>query len=148
MPFCSSCGNPANPTDQYCAKCGARQPGTPAQPVDPLSGITPRTASILCYIPGIGWIASVIVLASHKFRNNRSVRFHAFQGLYLFVAWLIVEWVLTPIFREIPHMFRIDKMLQALILFVWIFMIVKTSHEETYSLPIIGELAERSAAEH
>jgi uncharacterized membrane protein len=148
MPFCSSCGNPANPTDQYCAKCGARQPGAPAQPVDPLSGITPRTASILCYIPGIGWIASVIVLASHKFRNNRSVRFHAFQGLYLFVAWLIVEWVLTPIFREIPHMFRIDKMLQALILFVWIFMIVKTSHEETYSLPIIGELAERSAAEH
>ena len=148
MPFCSSCGNSVNSADQFCAKCGERQPGTPVQPVDPLAGITPRTASILCYIPGIGWIASVIVLASHKFRNNRSVRFHAFQGLYLFVAWLIVEWVLTPIFREIPHMFRIDKMLQALILFVWIFMIVKTSHEETYSLPIIGELAERSAAEH
>jgi len=148
MPFCSSCGNSVNATDQFCAKCGARQPGTPAQPVDPLSGITPRTASILCYIPGIGWIASVIVLASHKFRNNRSVRFHAFQGLYLFVAWLIVEWVFTPIFREIPHMFRIDKLLHALILILWIFMIVKTSHEETYSLPIIGELAERSAAEH
>jgi uncharacterized membrane protein len=148
MPFCSSCGNSVNATDQFCAKCGARQPGTPAQPVDPLAGITPRTASILCYIPGIGWIASVIVLASHKFRNNRSVRFHAFQGLYLFVAWLIVEWVFTPIFREIPHMFRIDKLLHALILVLWIFMIVKTSHEETYALPIIGELAERSAAEH
>ena len=148
MPFCSSCGNSVNATDQFCAKCGARQPGTPAQPVDPLAGITPRTASILCYIPGIGWIASVVVLASHKFRNNRSVRFHAFQGLYLFVAWLIVEWVLTQIFREIPHMLRIDKLLHALILVVWVFMIVKTSHEETYSLPIIGELAERSAAEH
>jgi uncharacterized membrane protein len=148
MPFCISCGNSVNTTDQFCAKCGARQPGTPAQPVDPMAGITPRTASILCYIPGIGWIASVIVLASHKFRNNRSVRFHAFQGLYLFVAWLIVEWVMTPIFREIPHMFRIDKLLHGLILIVWIFMIVKTSHEETYSLPIIGELAERSAAEH
>jgi uncharacterized membrane protein len=45
-------------------------------------------------------------------------------------------------------MFRVDKLLHALILIVWIFMIVKTSHEETYSLPIIGELAERSAAEH
>lgn len=149
MPYCSSCGNAANPTDQYCAKCGARQPGAPPQPVDPLAGITPRTASILCYIPGIGWIASVIVLAAEKFRNDKTVRFHAFQGLYLFVAWLIVEWVLSPIFREIHYpILRIDKLLHVLILFVWVFMIIKTSRAENYSLPIIGELAERSAAEH
>ncbi|HUJ23499.1 MAG TPA: hypothetical protein VLX58_18325 [Bryobacteraceae bacterium] len=149
MPYCSSCGSAVNQTDQYCAKCGARQPGAAPKPVDPLAGISPRTASILCYIPGIGWIASVIVLAADKFRNDRTVRFHAFQGLYLFVAWLIVEWVLSPIFREFHGQVpRIDHLLQALILFVWIFMIIKTSHEERYSLPIIGELAERSAAEH
>ncbi|HVP47790.1 MAG TPA: hypothetical protein VMT32_14445 [Bryobacteraceae bacterium] len=151
MPYCSSCGNAVNQTDQYCAKCGGRQPGAaaPSQPIDPLAGITPRTASILCYIPGVGWIASVIVLAADKFRNNKTVRFHAFQGLYLFVVWLIVEWVLSPIFREIHEpFFRIDKALHLLILFVWVFMIIKTSHEERYSLPIIGELAERSAAEH
>jgi len=100
MPYCSSCGNSVDHGDQYCAKCGARQPGAAPKPADPLSGISPRTASILCYIPGIGWIASVIVLAADKFRNDRTVRFHAFQGLYLFVAWLIVEWVLSPIFRE------------------------------------------------
>ncbi len=89
------------------------------------------------------------MLAADKFRTNRTVRFHAFQGLYLFVAWLIVEWVLSPIFREMHSpMLRVDKILQALILFVWVFMIIKTSHEEVYSLPIIGELAEKSAAEH
>jgi uncharacterized membrane protein len=149
MPFCSSCGNEVNQADQFCAKCGAGQPGAPRPPVDPLAGITPRTASILCYIPGIGWIASVIVLAADKFRTNRTVRFHAFQGLYLFVAWLIVEWVLSPIFREMHSpMLRVDKVLHALILFVWVFMIIKTSHEEVYSLPIIGELAQKSAAEH
>lgn len=148
MPYCSSCGNAVNQTDAYCAKCGARQPGTAAPPRDPLAGLSPRTASILCYIPGIGWIASVIVLASEKFRANRTVRFHAFQGLYLFVAWLIVDWVLSPMFRAMPYpMLRIDKLLQAAILFLWIFMIVKASQEERYSLPIIGELAERSAAE-
>jgi uncharacterized membrane protein len=149
MPYCSSCGNAVNQADQYCAKCGQRQPGAAVPPVDPLAGITPRTASILCYIPGVGWIASVIVLAADKFRNDKTVRFHAFQGLYLFVAWLIVEWVLSPIFREFHEpMFRVDKLLHVLILFVWVFMIIKTSHEERYALPIIGELAERSAAEH
>jgi uncharacterized membrane protein len=149
MPFCSSCGNTVNPTDQFCAKCGVRQPIAGPHPVDPLSGITPRTASILCYIPGIGWIASVIVLAADKFRNNHIVRFHAFQGLYLFVAWLIVEWVISPIFREIHYpILRVDKLLNILILFLWIFMIIKTSKEEAYSLPIIGELAQKSAAEH
>src|SRR6266849_35872 len=148
MPYCSSCGNAVNHMDQYCAKCGSRQPGAAPQPTDPLAGITRRTASILCYIPWVGWVASVIVLAADKFRHDKTVRFHAFQGLYLFVAWLIVEWVLSPIFREIhPPFFRVDKALHLLILCVWVFMIIKTSHEERYSLPIIGELAERSAAE-
>jgi len=149
MPFCSSCGNQVDNAHAFCAKCGTRQPGSVPPPADPLGGITPRTASILCYIPWIGWIGSVIVLASVKFRNDRKVRFHAFQGLYLFVALLLVEWVLTPMFRVIHEpMFRVDKLLQALILFVCVFMIVKASQEETYSLPIIGELAARSAAEH
>ena len=149
MPFCSSCGNAVKESDVFCRNCGNRQPVTAPLPVDPLSGMSPRTASILCYIPGIGWIASVIVLASAKFRDHHAVRFHAFQGLYLFVAWLIVDWVLSPIFRGLPSpVFRVDRMLHGLIIFLWIFMIVKASHEEAYSLPIIGELAERSAAEH
>jgi len=63
---------------------------SPRRTQDPLSGISPRTASILCYIPVVGWIASIIVLAADRFRNDHRVRFHAFQGLYLFVAWLIV----------------------------------------------------------
>ena len=30
---------------------------------------------------------------------------------------------------------------------MWIFMIIKASQDEVYSLPVIGELAERSVAE-
>src|SRR5260221_4439223 len=149
MPFCSSCGNQVDGGHAFCAKCGARQPAARQTPIDPLGGITPRTASILCYIPWIGWVGSVIVLASERFRTNRAVRFHAFQGLYLFVAMLLVEWVLTPMFRVIHEpIFRFDKLLQAGILFMCVFMIIKASHEEMYSLPIIGDLAARSAAEN
>src|SRR5512143_3964323 len=103
MPFCSQCGNSVGTADKYCGRCGAAQPsaagspGAPRRASDPLGGISARTASILCYIPGIGWIAAVVVLAADRFRHDRAVRFHAFQGLYLFVAWLLNQWVLSAI---------------------------------------------------
>ena len=147
MPFCSHCGNQVGENDAFCGRCGGRQPLVSGRVRDTLSGITPRTASILCYVPWIGWIASIVVLAADKFRNNHPVRFHAFQGLYLFVAWLIEDWVLHPMFRGLPGM-NIDRLLKAFLLFVSIFMMVKASREERYSLPIIGELAERSVAEN
>jgi uncharacterized membrane protein len=146
MPYCSQCGNQVDPADVYCARCGARQPIMAPPPGDPFHSISARTASVLCYIPGIGWIGSIIVLASERFRTNQTVRFHAFQGLYLFVAWLIEDWVLTPIFSGVPHV-HVNSIIKAVLLFMSIFMIVKASHEERYSLPIIGELAEKSVSE-
>ena len=164
MPFCTKCGHEAKDEDVYCGSCGARQAGagpgpafgtnpvdprTTAPPVDPLSGLSARTASILCYIPTIGWIPAVIVLAARKFRGDHIVRFHAFQGLYLFAAWLVVSWVVRPMSMALPdHFVRIDHLFEALLLGVSIFMMVKASHDETYVLPIIGELAQRSATEH
>ncbi len=154
MPFCSNCGTVAHERDLFCAKCGGPQPigaasGASGPRADPLAGISPRLASVLCYIPTVGWIAAVIVLASRKFRTDGAVRFHAFQGLYLFAAWLFVEWAVRPIFSGMsePAFFRVDRLLQGIIIGLWIFMIIKASHEEAYSLPVIGELAHRSAAE-
>lgn len=159
MPFCTQCGHQCSDADVYCGTCGARQTGVgsapshpteqpPGPPPDPLSGLSPRTASILCYVPTVGWIACIIVLAARKFKTQHEVRFHAFQGLYLFAAWLAVSWVVRPLAMTLPSTFvRIDHALEALILGVCIFMMVKASHNEPYVLPIIGELAQRSAAE-
>ncbi len=147
MPYCSQCGNQVGLADSFCSRCGARQPGAAPPQADPFSGMTPRTASILCYIPWIGWIASIVVLASDRFRTHRTARFHAFQGLYLFVAWLIEDWVLRPMFRAM-HGMPLDNVLKAALIGVSIFMIIKASREEVYSLPIIGELAHRSVSEH
>jgi uncharacterized membrane protein len=165
MPFCTQCGHEAGGKDAFCGHCGARQsaagwspgntpPGNaPPRPnipptLDPLAGLSPRTAAILCYIPAVGWIAAIIVLAARRFKDNHLIRFHAFQGLYLFAAWLIVDWVIGPIVRAAPgHHFPLDTILHGVILFVSIFMMVKASHDEAYVLPIIGELAQRSATE-
>ncbi|MGD0619095.1 MAG: hypothetical protein ABSB67_15715 [Bryobacteraceae bacterium] len=149
MPFCTSCGNTVQPTDVYCAKCGGRQPRTP--PSDPLSGISPRTASLLCYIPVLGWIAAIVVLASSRFRRDATVRFNAFQGLYLFVAWLIVDqavgWFFSIPFPGSHFHHALPDLLKLVIFGAWIFMIVKVAHNEHYKLPIVGDLAEKSLSE-
>lgn len=160
MPFCTQCGQQVTDADVFCANCGRRQhaapgPSRPASAphpagagVDPLAGISARTASILCYTPVLGWVAAVIVLAARKFRSDRIVRFHAFQGLYLFAAWLVVQWVIHPLVLTLPsHFLRIDHVLELIIIGTSVFMMVKTSHDDPFVLPIIGELAQRSAAE-
>jgi len=149
MPFCSQCGHQVGASDRFCDKCGAPQPvgvSPPPPGPDPLSGIAPRTASILCYIPGIGWIAAIIWLASDKFRHDRAVRFHAFQGLYLFVAWLMNDWVLRPLSYMATNL-HIHQVVELVLLGMSVFMMIKASRDEAFSLPLFGELAQRSVAE-
>jgi uncharacterized membrane protein len=103
-----------------------------------------------CYIPMVGWIAAIVVLASSRFTENRTVRFHAFQGLYLFVVWLLVDWVLAPFMAMVPApgpMRGFSALLHVAIFAAWIWMMIKTSQEQMFRLPIVGELAERSVAE-
>ena len=148
MPFCSQCGNQVGATQIFCARCGTRQPQDPAaaNPLvhDPLAGVTPRTASILCYIPVMGWIAAIVVLASQRYRHMATVRFHAFQGLYLFVAWMLNDQVLKWAFSRL----HLHDLVNLVLLAMAVFMMVKTSHDEAYSLPLFGELAHRSVSEN
>jgi len=153
MPFCCQCGGRTSDEDLYCAACGTRQ----ASPPRAAGGISPRAASILCYIPVLGWIPAIIVLASQQFRQDTTVRFHAFQGIYLFVAYLLAHWVLGPMAGlgflsethrawMAPHLI-VGSLLKLLIFLTGIFMLVKTSQGQLYKLPLLGELADRSVAE-
>ena len=148
MAYCCKCGNAVQESDRFCAKCGNEQTG-PRRPADLAASFSPKTAAILCYLPGLGWIAAIVVLASSTFRNNRTVRFHAFQGLYLFVAWLIVQWVFSSPGSSpwAPHNVPVVEIMKLALLVLSIFMMVKASEEKPYSLPILGELAERSLTE-
>ena len=174
MPYCCQCGTPVGAADRYCQSCGAAQSAARAsaagnsqtgaasssvgstkppgfQPAD-LESFWTRNAALLCYIPWFGWVAAIVVLASDRYRRDYEVRFHAFQGLYLFVTWLVIDWVVSPVLRltgygfwqPLPHG---GGVLHLLVLAGWIVMIVKVRHKEHYRLPILGDLAERSVAE-
>ncbi len=159
MPFCSSCGSEVRQNDQFCGRCGAPQTGAPqtgsappkaaaATAGDPFPNVNDNTTAVLCYIPFIGWIASIYVLSVDRFRRNNTVRFHAFQGLYLFVAWLIYDWVIESILFSV--MFKawvVTRFVKLLLVGTWLYLMFKTSQREVVRLPIIGDLADQSIAE-
>ena len=159
MPFCTQCGTEVTAVDRFCARCGKAQaapgqaapgmgPGTAARdPLGQLRALDSRTSSLLCYIPVVGWIMSIVVLASAKYRDDLDTRFHAFQGLYLFVGWLIASWVLSPMTSGLSHVIQVGGLLKAVIIGASIFMLVKVSQRERFKLPFIGDLAEKSVSE-
>ncbi|MEZ5400112.1 MAG: zinc-ribbon domain-containing protein [Bryobacteraceae bacterium] len=149
MPFCTQCGADVVATAAFCQKCGSPQPAaqmTKGQSF--LDSMSARTASILCYIPVAGWIPCVVFLAGERFRNDNNVRFHAFQGLYLFVAWLVLDasWGIGSVLHLSfgSARYHLDRLLHMALIGVWIYMLIQTSQNVRVRLPLIGEWAERS----
>jgi uncharacterized membrane protein len=164
MAYCVQCGQAVGSSDKFCAKCGTPQAGAASgasaasssaasRVHDFWSNISHRNAALLCYIPWVGWIAAIAVLASERFRSEKRLRFHAFQGLYLFAAWMMVEWVVTPmlVFPSstvgFPFFRSISQILHLVIVGAWVFMLIKVSQDVDYRLPLLGELADRSVSE-
>jgi len=112
-----------------------------------LADATDNHVAGLCYIPIVGWVFAIIVLAGQRFRGNRDVRFHAFQGLYLFVVWLVINWVFSPIASHSHMTSGFNDMVQFGLIILGVFMLIKTRNGEMIRLPFLGELAEKSVAE-
>jgi uncharacterized membrane protein len=170
--YCSNCGRPQRGAGP-APSAGAAWPGagptrssfapppTPPFPPPPfpgaagkphahrefLAGWEDNKVAAMCYIPVIGWIFAIIVLAAERFRHVRDARFHAFQGLYLFVMWLVVDWVFGPIARASSATHDISKLIQLVLIGTGIFMFIKTRQGEFVQLPVLGELAEKSVSE-
>lgn len=168
MPYCTHCGSNLGNTDRFCASCGTAQAGAtgaftpptaappPPQPgarVPPPNRLRPTTAALLCYIPGIGWIPSVIFMTAEGYRHDRYIRFHALQGLFLFIAYYLIEAVLGHVFWGFGSLLMFPfkhwgmrNLLELALLACQVVGIIRTARGEPYHLPVIGDLAERSMA--
>jgi uncharacterized membrane protein len=159
MNFCRNCGAPVE--GQFCGKCGASMvapggvaPGGQVPPPPPppaTSGLTDNVASALCYLAG--FITGIIFLVLAPYNQNKTVRFHAFQSIFLNVAVIVVGIALSVLSAI---MFAISFTLGSLIsllhlvfglavFLVWLYMMWKAYQNEKVVLPIIGPLAEKQA---
>ena len=145
MVYCVQCGKPVGSGDRFCAHCGATQ-GNPSRAAAWWDGLSPRTAMLLCYIPWAGWIASVAILATQRFRNDQRVRFHAFQGLYMFAAWILLDWATSIMFpiRGFPG--AISGLFHLAMFIAWIVVLSKVAQGQDFRVPVLADLADRSNA--
>ena len=103
-------------------------------------GLTDNVAGMLAYVT---IIPAIVFLVVEPYNRNRFVRFHAFQSIFLYVAWLILHFALRMILPWVlwPLWSLIDLALFAL----WIVLLIKAYGGQMWKLPVIGDMAEKQA---
>lgn len=100
------------------------------------TGLEANVAGLLCYV--FGAITGIIFLILEK--ENRFVRFHAFQSTITFIALVVLNFVLTAI----PIIgWLIGLLIAPLGFILWIVLMVKAYQGNWFNLPVIGEIAEK-----
>ncbi|HKM45999.1 MAG TPA: zinc-ribbon domain-containing protein [Terriglobales bacterium] len=130
---CPHCGTVMPANAAFCPGCGWSM--TPLPPVD-------RAAAAAAYLT---FIAGAVILFLPAFRNNRFVRFHAWQSVLLWGVFFVLT--ISALFLSnvaAAMLFLLFGILASLaMLFLWIVLSLKAWEGERFELPVFGELAAR-----
>jgi uncharacterized membrane protein len=149
MAFCAKCGTQVVEGTSFCASCGTPVGSAgPAAPAVAGSAMTSNVAGLLAYV--LGFITGIIFLVIEPYKNDKFVRFHAFQSIFFNVA-IIVFWIG---FSTVAHilgfvslgilyvlMAGLGLLLSLAIFAYWILLMYKAYNHELYKVPFIGDLA-------
>jgi uncharacterized membrane protein len=104
-----------------------------------------NVASTLCYV--LGFITGILFLVLSPYNQNRTVRFHAFQSIFLSVAAIVIRYGLFVVLGFMHFLsFLFLGMLISLAFFVlWIYMLISTYQGKQIVLPVIGPIAQQQA---
>ena len=116
-------------------------------------GLDTNVGALLTYLPvcGISLIYSIIVLVTEK--ENRLMRFHAFQSLLLLgvlvvgcVGITIISVVLAFVSSTLSMLFGLLTWLVLLgVIGAMVFMCIKAYQGEKFKLPVVGDMADKWA---
>lgn len=154
MAFCANCGSQVE--GKFCARCGSpvaaeAAPGftapPPAAPVQ-AGGLTDNVAAALCYLLTI--ITGVLFLVLAPYNKNRTIRFHAFQAIFLGLAWfavlIVLDIIMVPLaFMGVFMLIAVHRLVYLAFLALVVFLMYKAYNNEKFVLPVIGPLAEKQA---
>jgi len=118
-------------------------------------GLDTNVGALLCYLPlcAISLIYSIIVLVTDK--QNRTMRFHAFQSLLLTGAYVVVV-IALQIFAAVVGGVTGSGLLASLLFLLvmvavvaflgaMIYGMVKGYQGQQFKFPVVGDMAEKWA---
>jgi uncharacterized membrane protein len=150
MPFCGKCGSSVTEGASFCGKCGA--PLTPSPGVPQTAGTAkPFESNIAALLSYLLWfIGGIIFLVLEPYKNDRFVRFHAFQSVFLsvifFIFWIFWNVIMGALLGVGWFILSfIGGIIWLGVLLLWLFLMYKAYNNETFMIPFIGELAAKQA---
>jgi uncharacterized membrane protein len=130
---CPHCGTAMPANAAFCPACGwSMRPLPPAE----------RAVAVVAYLP---LVPPGVLLLLPAFRNNRFVRFHAWQSILLwgvFFALTIAALFLSNVAAAMAFLL-FGILVSLAMLFLWIVLSLKAWQGERFELPLFGDLAAR-----
>lgn len=109
------------------------------------SGISENGAGALAYLT---IIPAIIFLVMPPYNKNSYVKFHAWQCIFLTVAWIAL-FIVLAILGRIPFfgllIFPVMLAVDLGMFILWLVVVLKALNGQKIVLPIIGPLAEKQA---
>ncbi|WP_163582639.1 DUF4870 domain-containing protein [Gracilibacillus saliphilus] len=100
------------------------------------TGLDQNVAGLLSYL--VGFVTGIIFLLLEK--ENRFVRFHALQSIFVSVLLIVINTVLGMI----PLLgWLVNILIAPLTLVLWIVLMVKAYQGQYFKLPWIGDMVEQ-----
>jgi uncharacterized membrane protein len=162
MAVCAKCGSVVSDGVSFCSVCGSPissvgnpvvLPPPPAPPMGVANApMTSNVAGALAYLAGL--VTGIIFLVLEPYKRDPFVRFHAFQSIFFNVALIIfgIVWgnIIAAMIFSIGFLFGIFSLIGTLVylafFILWLFLMYKAYNNETFKIPIIGDIAAKQAA--
>ena len=121
---------------------------SPQAPSSSSGGLQPNIAALLGYL---FWPLAIVWLVLDPYKNDRFIKFHAFQALCLVVAMFALSIGLTvlSIILGMAGLGIVAGLLWPVlwlgIFVVWVLLMVKAYQKQTWKLPVLGAFAAKWA---
>jgi len=154
MAFCAKCGAQLGEGFTFCGACGAPvgQVAAPVPTATASMGMSSNVAGLLAYV--LGPITGTAFLLIDPYREQKFVRFHAFQSIFYCIAAGILFWALRLVLSILNFItfglgafaaLGITSLFALLLFLIWLFLLFKAYRNERFMLPYIGTLAASAA---
>jgi uncharacterized membrane protein len=110
------------------------------------SGLSDNAAGGIAYLT---IIPAIVFLIIEPFKKSSYVRFHAWQSIFFFVAWALVDILVGVVENLAPSAVFLTLTLLQLVglafFVVWLIVLINAFNGKRIKLPIIGNVAQQQA---